>query len=49
MKFRVDVVNVFDEKYQIRNGSGIGVGAPQYGERLGFLPGSLTSSERGQR
>ena len=39
MKFRVDVVNVFDEKYEIRDGSGIGVGAPQFGERLGRLCG----------
>lgn len=39
IKFRADVVNVFDEKYQIRNGSGIGVGAPQYGPRLGFFAG----------
>jgi outer membrane receptor protein involved in Fe transport len=39
VKFRADVVNVFDEKYQIRNGSGIGVGAPQYGQRLGFFAG----------
>jgi len=28
-RFRVDVVNVFDERYVIRDGSGIGVGAPQ--------------------
>jgi outer membrane receptor protein involved in Fe transport len=39
VKFRADVVNVFDEKYQLRNGSGIGVGAPQYGPRLGFFIG----------
>ena len=26
IEFRVDVVNVFDEKYELRDGSGIGVG-----------------------
>jgi hypothetical protein len=39
IKFRFDIVNLFDEKYQIRSGSGIGVGAPQYGQRLGFFGG----------
>ena len=39
VKFRVDVVNVLDEKYEIRDGSGIGVGAPQFGERRGFFAG----------
>ncbi len=39
VKLRVDVVNVFDEKYQIRDGSGIGVVAPQYGPRLGAFAG----------
>ena len=33
---RVDVVNVFDQSYELRDGSGIGVGAPQYGSRRGF-------------
>jgi peptide deformylase len=27
------VVNLFDRVYQLRDGSGIGVGAPQYGAR----------------
>jgi outer membrane receptor protein involved in Fe transport len=36
---RFDVTNVFDETYQLRNGTGIGVGAPQYGERRGFFMG----------
>jgi outer membrane receptor protein involved in Fe transport len=40
MRFRVDVVNVFDEKYEIRDGSGIGVGAAQFGERLGVFAGT---------
>jgi outer membrane receptor protein involved in Fe transport len=39
IKFRLDVVNIFDEKYQIREGSGVGVEAPQYGQRLGFYAG----------
>ena len=33
---RLAVLNVFDHSYQIRDGSGIGVGAPQFGQRRGF-------------
>ena len=33
---RFSVNNVFDRIYQLRDGSGIGVGAPQYGARRGF-------------
>lgn len=40
---RFDVINVFDKDYQIRNGTGVGVGAPQYGPRRGFFFG-LTKS-----
>ena len=36
---RFDVINVFDKKYEIRDGSGIGVGAPQFGARRGFFVG----------
>jgi outer membrane receptor protein involved in Fe transport len=36
---RFDVVNVFDSVYLIRDGSGIGVFAPQYGPRRGFFVG----------
>ena len=36
---RFDVVNVFDTIYQIRNGTGIGVFAPQYGPRRGYFIG----------
>ncbi|HEY0235780.1 MAG TPA: TonB-dependent receptor [Afipia sp.] len=36
---RFDVVNAFDNVYQIRDGSGIGVFAPQYGPRRGFFAG----------
>jgi len=33
---RFDVVNLFDKIYELRDGSGIGVGAPQFGQRRGF-------------
>ena len=36
---RFDVVNVFDKIYEIRDGSGIGVFAPQFGPRRGFFVG----------
>jgi len=36
---RFDVVNVFDTIYEIRDGSGIGVFAPQFGPRRGFYVG----------
>jgi outer membrane receptor for ferrienterochelin and colicins len=36
---RFDVINVFDEQYEIRNGTGVGVGAPQWGPRRGFFVG----------
>ena len=36
---RFDVVNLFDTTYVIRDGSGIGVFAPQYGPRRGFFFG----------
>jgi outer membrane receptor protein involved in Fe transport len=36
---RFDVINVFDKIYQIRNGSGVGVGAPQFGPRRGLFFG----------
>ena len=35
-KIRFDVVNLFDEVYELRDGSGIGVFAPQFGQRRGF-------------
>jgi len=37
------VINLFDEKYEIRDGTGVGVGAPQFGPRRGFFAG-LTKS-----
>jgi outer membrane receptor for ferrienterochelin and colicins len=36
---RADVFNLFDHVYEIRDGSGVGVGAPQYGQRRGFFFG----------
>jgi outer membrane receptor protein involved in Fe transport len=36
---RFDVINLFDREYQIRNGTGVGVGAPQFGPRRGFFLG----------
>jgi outer membrane receptor for ferrienterochelin and colicins len=36
---RFDVINVGDKIYQIRNGTGVGVGASQYGPRRGFFFG----------
>ena len=42
---RFDVVNLADEIYQIRNGTGIGVFAPQYGPRRGYSSASRKNSE----
>jgi len=39
LSVRFDVINAFDQKYQIRNGTGVGVGAPQYGPRRGYFVG----------
>ncbi len=39
-KLRFDVVNIFDQSYEIRSGSGVGVGAPQFGQRRGFYGGA---------
>ena len=36
---RFDIINLFDEVYEIRDGSGIGVFAPQFGPRREFLVG----------
>jgi outer membrane receptor protein involved in Fe transport len=34
---RFDIVNLFDNVYELRDGSGIGVFAPQFGPRFGFF------------
>ncbi|HXQ17509.1 MAG TPA: TonB-dependent receptor [Caulobacteraceae bacterium] len=39
LEARFDVINVGDTIYQIRNGSGVGVFAPQFGPRRGFFFG----------
>jgi outer membrane receptor protein involved in Fe transport len=36
---RFDVVNLFDQIYELRDGTGIGVFAPQFGARRGFYVG----------
>ncbi|GAC1504599.1 MAG: hypothetical protein NVS1B6_12620 [Steroidobacteraceae bacterium] len=36
---RFDVINALDNVYEIRNGTGVGVGAPQFGARRGFFVG----------
>jgi outer membrane receptor protein involved in Fe transport len=36
---RLDVINLFDRVYQIRDGSGVGVFAPQFGPRRGLFVG----------
>ena len=36
---RLDVLNLLDRSFVIRNGSGVGVGAPQYGLRRAILAG----------
>jgi outer membrane receptor protein involved in Fe transport len=37
VKVRFDVVNVTDNVYELRSGTGVGVSAPQYGMRRGFF------------
>lgn len=39
LSIRFDVINVADKSYSIRSGSGVGVGAPQFGARRGFFGG----------
>jgi hypothetical protein len=36
-KVRLDIVNVADKSYELRDGTGVGVNAAQYGERRGFF------------
>ena len=38
-ELRLDVLNITDSHYEIRNGTGVGVGAPQYGLRRSVLAG----------
>lgn len=39
LEARLSVINLFDSVYQIRDGSGVGVGAPQFGPRRGIYVG----------
>ena len=38
-QLRLDVINLLDRRYEIRSGTGVGVGAPQYGLRRSVLVG----------
>ena len=38
-ELRLDVINLLDRKHQLRDGSGLGVGNPQYGLRRAILAG----------
>ena len=38
-QLRLDILNVLDRKYEIRDGTGVGVGAPQFGLRRTILAG----------
>lgn len=35
VKARIDIINVFDHRYQLRDGSGVGIYQAQYGQRRG--------------
>jgi outer membrane receptor for ferrienterochelin and colicins len=39
LTLRADVINLFDKTYEIRDGTGVGVGAPQFGPRRGLFVG----------
>jgi outer membrane receptor protein involved in Fe transport len=39
VEFRFDVLNLLDRRYEIRDGTGVGVGAPQFGLRRTLLAG----------
>ena len=39
LELRLDIINLFDEIYQIRSGTGLGVFAPQFGPRRTILAG----------
>lgn len=39
VRARIDLVNVFDQSYELRNGSGLGVNAPQFGQRRSVFAG----------
>ena len=39
LSLKVDVINVGDARYDIRDGTGVGVGAPEFGPRRGYFAG----------
>ncbi len=39
LEIRIDFINALDDKYEIRDGTGVGVGAPQFGPRRGVFAG----------
>jgi outer membrane receptor protein involved in Fe transport len=39
LEARFDILNLWDERYMIRDGSGLGVFAPQFGARRGYFGG----------
>ena len=43
ISLRFDVINVADNVYEIRDGTGVGVGAPEFGPRRGFFVGITKS------
>jgi len=43
LEVRLDVINLFDHVYEIRDGTGVGDGAPQYGPRRGVFAGVTQS------
>ena len=43
LTLRIDVLNVFDESYRLRDGTGIGIAASQYAARRGIYGGISTS------
>jgi outer membrane receptor protein involved in Fe transport len=39
LRLRFDCLNLFDQVYEIRNGTGLGIAAPAYGPRRSFYAG----------
>lgn len=46
LQTRLALINVFDRSYELRDGSGIGVGAPQFGPRRGVYLGVSKDFDR---
>ncbi|GBR55458.1 outer membrane receptor for iron transport [Neokomagataea thailandica NBRC 106555] len=42
IKTRIDIINLFDHRYQIRDGSGVGIYQAQYGQRRGLFFSAVT-------